>query len=651
MPAKQRISLAAAPGLAFFAGALLGGAEALLYLIRYPGLRPMAGAQLAVSAAAVGLAFMLGSLLPLLLARLAAAKGRERRDPRWQLGAALALLVAGGAGVMLLATFRGTLVFRHLPGGDAGRLLAQLVIVALSLLVAAWLTPRLQRRLARERGMLARLAGRGRMLLGGAAALPLVAAAIVALFGRAERAAPAPSADAPNLILISIDTLRADHLGCYGYQRPTSPNIDRLAAAGVLFDCATTTWPSSAPGHASMLTGLYPPTHGVMGNGYRLSPVVPTLTGAARAAGLRTAGFINNPWLSYTLGFSRDFETYFDAERLEVAAEAWVELLLQNVSLYRLVLGIGPGERQPATRLATRWMERHRDERFFLFLHLLDPHQPYRPDPAFKDRFLAEAGLPDPGDTRTYMGTARKSGRGGMGRNTGETVPMSAELEDAVVARYDECVLNADARIGEFLAALERLGLSERSVVLLTSDHGENMAANAPRFHHEGLYESSLHVPFILRGPGVEAAAARRGDAVSLVDIVPTLADLGGLITPPLQAGVSLVAADLDLSGRGVLAIEGVEGPEQHRALSTAEWKLVQGDEIGRRLVAIERGAGRHRSEGDLADAWPQLTDSLEAWLARDYASSLEDAYPSEEGTGELDAERIEQLKALGYLN
>ncbi len=629
------------------AGALLGCAEAAVYLIRYPGLRPMAAAQLLVSSAAVGLFLLVGTFVPMLIARALAARAAER-DRVWQFGSALALLLAGSAGVMVLASFRSTIVFRHLPGGDLSRLVTQLALVALSLAAAAWLTPRLVRAL-RGDGLLTRAATRGKELLLLALVWVVVALLGVRVLGMGP-AASAGSSSGPNVVLISIDTLRADHLQVYGYDRPTSPNIARLAKEGVLFTNATTTWPSSAPGHASMLTGLYPPTHGVMGNGYRLSEVVPTMGEAARAKGFRTGGFINNPWLSYTLGFAQGFETYFDAERVEVAEEAWPELLLQNVSLYRLLLGLRPGERQPATRLATEWLERHRNERFFLFLHLLDPHQPYTPDPEFRDRFLRDTGAADPGDTRVFMGKARKEGGHGMGRNTGERVEMTKEQEAAVMARYDECVANADARIGQLLDALDALGLAQNTLVVLTADHGENMTDNEPRFHHEGLYESTLRVPLVIRGPGAERLRAKADAPVSLVDIFPSVADLVGLDLPPVISGVSLVQEPVEaLRKRGLLAIEGTPGPGQSRAVRTAKWKLLQSPVVGEILVPVpEQHPG---ADPDSSARYPAVAESLAALLDPLYSAAQQNAYPSEKGTEELDPQRIKQLKALGYLN
>ena len=228
---------------------------------------------------------------------------------------------------------------------------------------------------------------------------------------------------------------------------------------------------------------------------------------------------------------------------------------------------------------------------------------------------------------------------------------MSEEMERAIIARYDECVLNADRRIGELLDALTELGLEDRSVVLLTSDHGENMADNQPRFNHEGLHQSILHVPFILRGPGVAPAAEHRQAPVSLVDVVPTLADLGGFEAPPFQAGVSLIDRSLALDDRGVLAIEGVDPATQKRAVATRDWKLVQSDAFGRKLVPTGRPEGLNLADRDESDAHPELADSLETWLEQGHAACLDNAYPSEEGVAELDEERIEQLKALGYLN
>lgn len=648
MRTKSEIRLIAAPSLAFLVGAGLGVAEACLYLARYPALRPAAFYQLLVSASAVGLLLALGSLVPLAMAGLLARR-QKGRENAWILGNALSLLSGGGLALMVMASFRTTVLYRHLPGGKPVQLLTLTLVASLGLALAAAMAPRVTRAI-RAQGLLWKLGRSGNRLAAVPLVLILAAITLPGFLGRLPHNGLAPSPENPNVVLISIDTLRADHLGCYGYDRNTSPRIDQLAKGGVRFEHATTTWPSSAPGHASMLTGLYPPTHGVLGNGYKLSSAVPTIAEAAQKAGLRTAGFVNNPWLTYTLGFAQGFENYFDADRLEVASEAWPELMLQNVSLYRLLAGLRAGERQPAARLASQFVQRHRDQRFFLFLHLLDPHQPYFPDPDFKDRFLVPAGGEDPGDTRNFMGTGTSGGQHGTGKNTGEERPMTPELEAGVIARYDECISNADARVGEVLTTLEELELMDRTLVLLTSDHGENMTEANPRFYHEGLGEGTLRVPFILAGPGVERARANASQPISLVDAYPTLAALSGLELPEISAGRVLVNPDSGLATREILVMERPAKRDLRMGLRTGEWKLVtHPDQSGRNeLVSL---APDLEPDVDQSSTHPSLVDSLSQRLGEVYESTLVGAYPSEDGTAALDSERIDQLKALGYLN
>ena len=226
---------------------------------------------------------------------------------------------------------------------------------------------------------------------------------------------------------------------------------------------------------------------------------------------------------------------------------------------------------------------------------------------------------------------------------------MTAEQATAVTARYDECVANADARIGELLGALETLGLRDRTLIVLTSDHGENMNDNQPRFHHEGLFEATMHVPFVMSGPGVEALRPHANAPVSLVDIFPTLADMADLTPPPVLSGISLASTEADPQ-RPILAVEGVSGPAQTRSLRSGDWKLIHSADRGRSLVRISAGDRYNRADVNEVETFPALAESLEAELERLFLVTEENAYPSEEGTEELDQERIDQLKALGYL-
>jgi len=284
--------------------------------------------------------------------------------------------------------------------------------------------------------------------------------------------------DAP-IVLISIDTLRADRLGSYGHTTAVTPRLDALAGEGVRFASAFSHYPLTLPSHASMLTGLLPPRHGVRDNlGFRLAAEVETLAERLRAAGRPTAAAVSSYVLRRATGVAQGFESYDDALVAMGPVDALSEVQRDG------------GE--TAERLA-RWVEVHSDEPFFAFLHLFEPHTPYAPPPKY-------AGL---------------------------------------ASAYDGEVAYADAIVGTFLGRLEALGVLERSIIVVTSDHGESLGEHGESAHGFFLYRAAVHVPLIIRLPG-RAGAGRLAEApVGLVDVAATLLDLAGLPTDDLD-GVSL---------------------------------------------------------------------------------------------------------------
>ena len=247
----------------------------------------------------------------------------------------------------------------------------------------------------------------------------------------------------PNLVLISIDTCRADHLSCYGYERPTTPNIDAVASEGALFERATAAVPLTLPSHSTMLTGTLPPYHGVRDNeGYVLSEANETLAEILKARGYKTAAAVGSFVLDARFGLAQGFDTYDD--RMDAGPAT----------------PFSGAERrgEEVSRSAVQWLEANREEPFFLFLHYFDPHWDYRPPPPFDEIYADE--------------------------------PYAGE-----VAYVDHC-------IGTVLDKLKSLGLYDTALIAIVGDHGESLGQHGEPGHGFFVYESSLRTPFIVRPPG-----------------------------------------------------------------------------------------------------------------------------------------------------
>lgn len=312
----------------------------------------------------------------------------------------------------------------------------------------------------------------------------------------------------PDVILVSIDSLRFDHLGCYGYRKPTSPTIDELARGGVRFETAVSTTSWTLPAHAAMLTGLCDSTHGLVDNGLQLADGVRTLAEVFRDAGWRTAGFFGGPYLDPAYGFGQGFEVYQSC--MNPAAE----------NSHGDVTG-------PRTVDAvTRWLaagESAKDERpFFLFVHLWDVHYDYIPPPGYAERF-------DP----DYTGhlDARD-----LPHNPAIGPGMDPRDLEHLIALYDGEIAFTDENLGRILAELDRRGRLRDALVVVTADHGEEFFEHGGKGHQRSLFDEVVRVPLILRWPGHLPSGARVGDQVRLIDLMPTLLALAGIgERPPMQ--------------------------------------------------------------------------------------------------------------------
>lgn len=291
--------------------------------------------------------------------------------------------------------------------------------------------------------------------------------------------AAGPSA---NLLLVTIDTLRADHLHAYGYAIDTAAT-DGLARTGVVVEDATVQAPQTRPSHASLLTGRYPYEHRIRDNfSPPLDPSTPTLATLLRVRGYDTAAFIGSIVLSASSGLDRGFAVYDDPFSAPSASAAQGEERR--------------GEDVVSSALA--WLGKQRTGPFFAWVHLYDPHAPYEPPERYRKRY---PGRP-----------------------------------------YDGEVAYADAQLGRLLDFLERRGLQGRTLVVVTSDHGEGLGDHGEEEHMMFLYDSTLHVPLLLSWPGVLPAGARVKGQLRSIDVMPTVLDLLGVPAPPVT-GVSRAAS------------------------------------------------------------------------------------------------------------
>ncbi len=309
---------------------------------------------------------------------------------------------------------------------------------------------------------------------------------------------------ARNVILISLDTLRADYLGLYGHERDTSPQLDRFARSSFVFDRALASSPNTPPSHASIMTSLYPGRHGFTGNGDRLSAKFPTLAVELRRAGFRTGAFVDGGYLEARFGFDRGFEIYNDAAG--GIARIW--------------------------QRAQRWLEAADERPFFLFLHCYDIHAPYLPPPPFRDMF----------HTQPYRGDFVPTVDNLKAVFLKELELASDDMEH-IRARYDEGIRYTDAKLGRILAYLGESGLFEETLIVITADHGEEFGEHGSVLHWQLYYSPNLWVPLVIRVPGNGRTDVTIAEPVQLIDLAPTILELVGVAPLEGAQGRSLAGA------------------------------------------------------------------------------------------------------------
>jgi arylsulfatase A-like enzyme len=417
-----------------------------------------------------------------------------------------------------------------------------------------------------------------------------------------EPAGPIRAADVKcsdcNLILISIDTLRADHLGCYGYDREISPNIDHFRQDSVLFETAIAQAPSTAPSHASILTGTNPSRHGVsVTHRTPLPSDMPTAAEILAAEGFRTAAFVGGGQVAPEFGFDRGFEV-FDAD------------------------GTGFSDKVQA---ATEWIGEVTANRFMLLLHTYEVHHPYTPDQSLLidlDRHY-DGPLPDAISIPLLKSI-----------NRGETKIDRSDVQHTINA-YDAEIRSMDRAFGKLIDHLKEVDLYDRSILVFMSDHGEEfMEHGALGWHGHSLFDELLRVPLIVKFPRSAARGSSIPHLVRTVDLLPTL--LETLSIPALKDidGVSLLQPSPPL-----LAFSRTDTQNRNDSIRSDRWKL-----YGSRLYDL----GSDPQE--LRDVAPQNRKVVRQ-LQRELALVIENVNGSSSPSVDFSNKTLEDLRALGYLD
>ena len=476
---------------------------------------------------------------------------------------------------------------------------------------------------------------------------PGIAAVVVALLAAAwaggaqlkppPTPAPLPPhaaapAGAPNVVLIMVDTLRADHLSCYGSTAVKTPHIDALAADGLRWTNAFSQASWTRPSVATILTGLYPSSHGAVHKADRLPDRVDTLAEVLGRAGYHTVGFADNANISPAFNFQQGFDEYrylapdffFGASEpaAQLALYSGLRLVRERFLAHYVDVHHYYQPAEVVTAEVRRWLDRGaRDEPFFLFAHYMDPHDPYFAHP-FNGEGYARVAHPNP----------------------------PPALAERLHHLYEGEVAYLDEHLGVLFDDLKRRGLYDRTLVVLTADHGEEFREHGGWWHGTTLYDEQIHVPLIVKPAGAHAIAQVRDELATSLDIAPTIVEAAHLKPPAVMQGHALpLDAGPAPARESTFAEEDLEG-NVLQAVRTRAWKLVTANPGNPRGLAPEelydlpRDPGEHQN---VIASTPAEADAMRAALGRAVLEAREHGGASEQ-IG-MDPATKARLKALGY--
>lgn len=479
----------------------------------------------------------------------------------------------------------------------------------------------------------------------------------------------------PNVIFIVLDTARSKSFSCYGYPRSTTPNIDRIAQESVIFENALSASPWTLPSHASMFTGLYPSSHGCHEKHKFLNPDLNTIPKVLKSLGYKTFGISNNTWVSKNFGFDEGFDKFINLWQLlqsetDLAAPTSkgmdkylkaLKVMLHGNPMTNIVNGLygkffwrryDYGARR-INRILKKIIKKEfeKSQPFFLFINYLEPHLTYKaPEPYF-GRFLPK------NSTKNEARAVKQDAWAYMGG----LLPLKGKDHELLTALYDGEIAYLDYRIGEIYNFLSEKKLLDNSLLIITSDHGENIGEHSLMDHQYCLYDTLLKVPLIIRYPALFKPGERNSDIVQTVDLFPTLLEILELKDIPGIEGVSLLKNNAD---RFALSEYLAPQPSMEAifrkypkgdfrkydrslfSLRTRDWKLIVSSDGCDELYNISEDPEETSNLINvLPDVYKELRKKIEDWQGRKQFGI------KEEDDINISDEIKKRLESLGYFN
>jgi len=459
----------------------------------------------------------------------------------------------------------------------------------------------------------------------------------------------------PNVLIYMIDTLRADHTSLYGYARETTPFLKKLGAQGLVFeDCtAQATW--TKPSVASLMTSLYSFTHAIADEYDTIPKSCTTLAGQLRSAGYVTGSVVTNPSAGRITGLERGFdymaEWQVPARYLNDARDRGTDSAALNHVLFE-------------------WLDKHRDEPFFLYAHATDPHAPYRPPAGFEEKFAKAAETP--AFNRDFLKLRQMAvAKGGFGISRALATQGGVNPDRFIaraIDRYDGEVLHNDASLEQLAGKLKALGILDNTLVIVVSDHGEEFWDHGWTGHGQSLYPELSHVVLMMWNPKMIRTQARVTEPVQLIDVMPTVLDLAGLKIPEGVEGQSL--ASFAKGGRFERRTPVMTSrfahpysqrheldPENHIdsvALLEKNWKLIyreKGASVGLAKVELYDRRTDRTDSNNVAAKNPQQVERMMGQITTWTSAQKQARNALGRGTkAPLDPETAQKLRSLGYL-
>lgn len=448
----------------------------------------------------------------------------------------------------------------------------------------------------------------------------------------------------PNVVLIVLDTARADRFGCMGYERDTSPNIDSIFSEGTIFENTYSTACWTLPSHGSLFTGLYPTQAGATSETLHLPKVNRTIAQTLQEGGYKTAGFCCNGWLSKERGFAQGFDEYH---------EMWREENRVNTAGKHLYSD------QIATEKIINWLRQQNKSKnpFFTFINLNGIHLPYQPTEPFLSRFVGNRGYNNEEVNRIAAVKSWWAYLGGKVAFNERDFRIMSDLYDGEVAL-------ADTHVGRIADELRTLRMLDDTVFIVTSDHGENLGEHGRFDHNLSMYETTLHIPLMMRYPKAFSAAVRVKDLVSNTDIAPTILDLCGVggmdKLKPEETSLArkerrrrnfvVSGNERPMSGIGLMKEQYPEFDVRSidyrmRAIRSGSYKLIWKINVGTQLFDLQTDP---QELNDLAGkdiaTRNKLNNMLVSWMRRTPAVSNIKSLQGQ------DEENLKLLRSLGYI-